>query len=316
MLSPDPSAYKQMQFPRGRFALPGWSVLAVDGADSAAFLQAQTMNDVRALQPRQWQWNGWLNPKGRLHALFALLRTGEATFVLVVPDLPAAELGAALQRYVFRSKVRVDAGAGWHVLGEFATADAPGDANVDANVDANAEPRVDADKALLGNDGTWTLDMAGGRRMHLSRESIAAMPADAGPPSTGAGAWMEHDLRYGLPRLPASQREKWTPQMLSLQRLHAYSLSKGCYPGQEIVARTHYLGQAKRSLHLVTGEALAPGADVRGQDEQSLGSIVCADAQGRLALGVLGDFDHAATLQSGGHPAWPVRLDEGLQRPL
>ena len=55
-------------------------------------------------------------------------------------------------------------------------------------------------------------------------------------------------MRHGLPRLPASQREQWTPQQLALDRLAAYSVKKGCYPGQEIVARTHFLGKAKRSL--------------------------------------------------------------------
>ena len=62
--------------------------------------------------------------------------------------------------------------------------------------------------------------------------------------------WFAHDLHAGLPRLPASQREQWTPQQLSLERLHAFSVKKGCYPGQEIVARTHFLGKAKRGLVL------------------------------------------------------------------
>src|SRR3546814_3526677 len=58
--------------------------------------------------------------------------------------------------------------------------------------------------------------------------------------------WAAFDLAHGLPRLAESQIEKWTPQQLSLERLHAYSVKKGYYPGQEIVARTHFLGQAKR----------------------------------------------------------------------
>ena len=66
-----------------------------------------------------------------------------------------------------------------------------------------------------------------------------------------AQAWIEQDLRHGLPRLPVSQREAWTPQMLSLQRLRAYSLSKGCYPGQEPVARLHYRGHPNRGLRVL-----------------------------------------------------------------
>jgi folate-binding protein YgfZ len=263
------------------------------------------MNDVPALQPRQWHWNGWLSPKGRLHALFAVLRMGDAAFALVVPDMPASELGNALQRYVFRSKVRLGAAVDWQVQGEFAPAGDPGH----------------ADMATLAPGGEWTLDMAGGRRMHVFRDEHAAAATDAAlacadPASVGGDAWIEHDLHHGLPRLPAAQRDAWTPQMLSLQRLHAYSLSKGCYPGQEIVARTHYLGQAKRSLHLLAGNNLVSGGEVRDGAGLVVGSIICADPHSRLALAVLGVFDHESPLLSGGSPAREIALADGLQRPL
>ena len=66
------------------------SILQAMGAEAASFLQAQAMNDVLALAPGQWQWNGWLNPKGRVIALFALLRTSADSFLVVLPDFPAA----------------------------------------------------------------------------------------------------------------------------------------------------------------------------------------------------------------------------------
>ena len=306
MLSPAPSPYKPTHVPDGRFALPAWSVLRVEGPDAGAFLQAQTMNDVAALQPGRWQWNGWLNPKGRLHALFALLRMDESAFLLALPDMPAAELGTALQRYVFRSKLRLEAGDAWQVHGEFAPA--PGSSGADV---ATATP-----------EGGWILDMGSatiGRRLHLSRATGTAIgETDAAvAPGADADAWMEQDLRHGLPHLSAPQREAWTPQMLSLQRLRAYSLSKGCYPGQEIVARTHYLGHAKRSLRLLSGDGLVAGGDVVLADTgQAVGSIVCVHSHSRLALAVLGDFNHAAALQSADHPVQQVALADGLQRPL
>ena len=73
------------------------------------------------------------------------------------------------------------------------------------------------------------------------------------PPPSHAG--QAFDLEHGLPRLPASQAEHWTPQQLSLERLGAFSVKKGCYPGQEIVARTHFLGKAKRGLALLEGSS-------------------------------------------------------------
>ena len=98
----------------------------------------------------------------------------------------------------------------------------------------------------------------------------------------------KHDLRHGLPRLPESQREQWTPQQLSLDRLDAYSVRKGCYPGQEIVARTHFLGKAKRTLVLFESDApLAPGSAV-GDGARDIGEIICAQAGvPALALAVM-----------------------------
>jgi len=75
--------------------------------------------------------------------------------------------------------------------------------------------------------------------------------------------WRAEDLVHGLPRLDAAQSEQWTPQMLSLERLRAFSVRKGCYPGQEIVARTHFLGKQKRELVLLRGDApFEAGGDI------------------------------------------------------
>ena len=303
MLSPAPSPYKQTRLPRSRFLLPGWSVLAVEGPDAAAFLHAQTMNDVLALHIRQWHWNGWLNAKGRLHAVFGLLRTADTEFALVVPDMPSGELGAALQRYVLRRKLRLDAAHAWRVCGEFAGAHDP----------------ASADIATATAQGGWILDFgtpATDRRLHLVPAVDADPSPDADAADTGPQAWFAADLRDGLPRLPAAQREAWTPQMLSLQRLRADSLSKGCYPGQEIVARTHYLGQAKRRLHLLAGEGLCAGAEVRGASGALLGRLACSHPDGQLALGVLGALEPGVGLHVAGIHTREEALYDGLQRPV
>jgi folate-binding protein YgfZ len=128
-------------------------------------------------------------------------------------------------------------------------------------------------------------------------------------------AWREADLRHGLPRLGPAQVEAWTPQMLSLDRLRAFSLKKGCYPGQEIVARTHYLGQAKRGLVLVAGDALREGealADGRGA---AVGTLVCVDAAGTLGLAVANVESVDASTTVGGRAVERRALAGGLQRP-
>ncbi|MCA1714944.1 MAG: folate-binding protein, partial [Gammaproteobacteria bacterium] len=91
------------------FALPGSDrpILGLSGSEAAAFAQAQFMNDVAALAVGHWQWNGWLTPKGRVIALFALVKLAEDSLWLVLPDADAGELAIQLQRFVFRSKVAI-----------------------------------------------------------------------------------------------------------------------------------------------------------------------------------------------------------------
>src|SRR3546814_95283 len=102
------------------FALPGHAVVALQGPDSLAFAHAQFMNDVRPLDDGQWQWSGWLSPKGRVLALFVLLRRSPESIWLVLPDADAQAFADALKRFVFRSKVAISVRDDLHVAGCFA----------------------------------------------------------------------------------------------------------------------------------------------------------------------------------------------------
>ena len=289
MLSPAPLPFKTMMdfcsFPR----LSGFTLLQVSGPEAAAFLQAQTMNDVLTLTTGQWQWNGWLNPKGRVIALFALLKAADEQFLAILPDFPAAELLPRLQRFVFRARVQLQ------VVADLACA-----------VDIGVEPRQEAGQVLdFSGDG-------GQRRLLLLP---VASPLLGDPDPETDARWYGMDLAHGLPRLPESQREAWTPQMLSLERLSAFSLKKGCYPGQEIVARTHYLGQAKRQLVRLAGTTLAAGSEILDDTGRPLGSLVCANAEGHEGLAVMAAADSALRLTNGSLVT-RLKLQGGLQRPL
>ena len=102
------------------FRLPGHDLLSIAGRDATAFAQAQFMNEVAALPVGHWQWNGWLTPKGRVIALFALLKRDAETLWLLLPDTDATDLAAKLQRYVFRSKLVLAARDDLHANGRFA----------------------------------------------------------------------------------------------------------------------------------------------------------------------------------------------------
>jgi tRNA-modifying protein YgfZ len=276
------------------FALPDHGVLELAGPDAAAFAQAQCMNDVAALGDRQWQWNGWLTPKGRLVALFALLRLDGERFWLVLPDYPAAALGDRLQRFVFRSKLGLQVRDDLRLAGAFA---APAQA---------AGPVV----ATL-EDAAIELDMGADGGPRTLRIGSSQAPADA----QASARWRAFDLAHGLPRLPVPQSEQFTPQMLSLQRLDAFSVRKGCYPGQEIVARTHFLGQSKRGLALLASERPLPdGAEV-GDGERVIGTIAggASDPDGHVALAVL-PHERGQALYVAGHPVRERPLREGLAR--
>jgi tRNA-modifying protein YgfZ len=249
--------------PDGEFLLPDHRVLALSGRDAAAFAHAQFMNDVAGLPVGSWQWNGWLTPKGRLVALFALLKRDEQALWLLLPDADPAELATALQRFVFRSKVTLETRTDLVAFGSFSP---PSRASMAQAVELNGDG-IELD---LGAEG---------------RPRALRIGAGVGSTGDGSDRWTAFDLEHGLPRLPPSQTEQWTPQQLSLDRLRAYSVKKGCYPGQEIVARTHFLGQAKRGLVLLeAGATLAAGAGVH-DGKRTLGTIV--SGVDRLALAVM-----------------------------
>jgi folate-binding protein YgfZ len=277
------------------FALPDHRVVGLSGRDAVAFAQAQFMNDVAALAPGHWQWNGWLTPKGRVVALFALLRVDEEQVWLVLPDADPVTFAAALQRFVFRSKLAVAVREDLRVEGAF---QAPAQAR-DAAWHGQPDTRLELD---VGGEG-------GARTLRIVSASTAAHdPARV-------AAWAAFDLEHGLPRLPATQTDHWTPQQLSLERLRAFSVKKGCYPGQEIVARTHFLGKVKRGLTLLEGEGpLAAGEDLHAADAV-LGHLVAATpGPAHLALAVV-PLEHASErLQVAGTPVRERTLRAGLAR--
>jgi folate-binding protein YgfZ len=275
------------------FALPDHRVVSLSGRDAVAFAQAQFMNDVAGLASGHWQWSGWLTPKGRVLALFALLHVDAETLLLVVPDADPAAFAAALQRFVFRSKVVIAVREDLYVEAAFA---APARAR-GARLDGDPGQGIELD--VGGEQGPRTLRIV----------STGSAAGDA----AAQAAWAAFDLAHGLPRLPASQADRWTPQQLSLERLGAFSVKKGCYPGQEIVARTHFLGKAKRGLALFEGEGpgVAPGGMLT-EGAQAVGEIV-STANG-LALGVLGLEQARDGLQAGGTALRPHPLRAGLAR--
>ena len=275
------------------FALPDHHVLALQGRHAVAFAQAQFMNDVALLGDGQWQWNGWLTPKGRVVALFALLRRDAETLWLLLPDTEPATLASQLKRYVFRSNVAFHVRDDLLVSGAFAPP-------VQARNAASAETDDGVELDLSGAGGPRRLRV-GGVRTNVDQRELSR--------------WRLFDLQHGLPRLAQDQVEQWTPQQLSLERLKAYSVKKGCYPGQEIVARTHFLGKAKRGLMRLQGAGVGALGEVMAGDDadaRAVGRMVCAE--GNEGLAVLPLEAGYGAFTTGGQPCACLPLLDGLAR--
>jgi tRNA-modifying protein YgfZ len=286
--------------------LTHFSVLMIEGADAEIFIHSQSMNDVTALAPGQWHWNGLLNPKGRLIALFALVRMQPGTIWLVSPDFSAEKLLTHLQRFIFRSKVKLSINRQLQAYATFAPSLGGPD-----NDHSSADYILSVEPPGLG------LNMSGDHTIRylwlLPNSNISATVSH----TIADDQWREIDLQHGFPRLSDDQSEAWTPQMLSLERFNAFSVKKGCYPGQEIVARTHFLGQSKRRLvgvkdknaGLVAGQSLM-------HEGKTVGQIVSANGSKTFALAVVNVQTEIANTSENLSDFDLLPLFNGLQRPV
>jgi folate-binding protein YgfZ len=228
--------------------------IVLEGSDAIAFAHAQFSSDLHALATGAWQWSAWLDPQGRVRALLQIARTGEERLLLLLRGGRAQPLAEALRRYVFRSHVAIE------VQASRALADAP---------PAPHGTLVDTGDIVLGC-GDYSLRIA---------DSVDDVTQ----------AWRLAAIRAGHPWLPDAALDTLLPPALSLERLGAVSFAKGCFPGQEIVARLHYRGGNKRHLYRVgASNALAPGTPLLAADD-TVGVILdCArTGKGQEALAVL-----------------------------
>jgi hypothetical protein len=228
-----------------------YGLLAVTGVDARDFLHAQLTNDIANLAPERAVLAGWCTAKGRLLASFLVIPSREGFLLQLARDLAPA-VAKRLSMFVLRSKVKIaDESAAWTQYGIWDT---------DLNV------------AGVAWDGdTVTVRVGEGRFFKMGR----ALSMTCGKPEE---AWTLREIRAGRPLVSAATQDQFVPQMLNFEALGAIDFQKGCYPGQEIVARAQYRGQVKRRMvHVHTN--LKPG-------EQFDGGIVVDSAAGE-ALAVM-----------------------------
>jgi tRNA-modifying protein YgfZ len=254
------------------------ATMRVSGPDAETFLQGQFTNDVAALSVGAAQYSAWCSPKGRMLANFLLLRTGAATFEILLPASMIAALRKRLAMFVLRSKVTIeDTSAEWVRIG------VGGPTAAAALRAASIEPPARFHCRTL--DGALIAGVAGGRYMVLvppataepfwDRVSSAARPA-AFP------VWQWLTIQAGVPIVTAATTDHLVPQMANWDALDGVSFRKGCYTGQEIVARTQYLGRLKERTFLAHVEATPPAPGERlyspAFGDQACGTVLNAAA--------------------------------------
>jgi tRNA-modifying protein YgfZ len=255
----------------------GLSAIGIDGEDAAAFLQGQLSNDVDSLDIGKCQWTSYNSAKGRMLANLRLWRESETRFgALIAADLADAMI-KRLSLFVLRAKVRLtDQTTRYAVIG------VAGPAASDAirSVFAIAPQ---ADVAIVAGDRHATVIGLGEARFAIAARTesanvIATDLARYASESDGA-MWRWGSIRDGVPLITKATSDQFVPQMLNWDALDGISFQKGCYPGQEIVARMRYLGRLKERLYgfcVRSDGAVEPGARIFGAGfgETPCGTVV------------------------------------------
>lgn len=279
-----------------------FTLIRVTGADAAAFLQGQFTQDIRKLAEEPLLLAAWCNAKGRVITVMRLVAMDDA-IGLIVPHSMSEAIVRRLSLFRLRARVQFAiAGAEWQ-----ATALAADD-DLAMLETAGLLPNVD-DSAVVRNSQLVAFDAGG-----TPRCIEIFGPTDAF--SSGGlmfrqalddSAWRAALIAAGIPTIAEETSEQYTPHMLNLDLLGAISFTKGCYTGQEVVARTEHLGKAKRRLfHYRLESGSASIGDKLAHNEQDAGEIV--DVSGREILAIVPVDLSDETLRLGAQAAKPVAV--------
>ena len=241
--------------------LEHYGLLHAAGADARAFLHAQLTNDLQNLPPGRARYAGWCSAKGRLLATFLVVPHADGFLLQLSRDLVPVVL-KRLSMFILRSKVKLtDASGQWAQYGVW-------------------DPDAGEALAVSERDGAIAIGIDAGRRLVLAPEGH--LTADA-----PAGEWMLAEVRAGRPLIGQPTQDQFVPQMVNLELAGGVDFRKGCYPGQEVVARAQYRGAVKRRMYRLRGAAMTPGQELYSDDAPGQPSGMVVNAAGEESLAVL-----------------------------
>ena len=254
-------------------------LVEVRGADAAAFLQGQFSNDVRKVDATRAQLSSYNSAKGRMLAVLHVMRAGDEAFLL---EVHRSVLDATLKRlkmFVLRSKVTL--------------------AETDRELHGIAGPDAPAALRALGLPAPAApLECATAGEFSVMRR-LGPTPRFSLVAPTGAGLgarlaahaapgepldWQRLDLEAGVPTIYPTTQDRFVAQMCNLDALGGISFDKGCYTGQEIIARVHYRGAVKRHMESRRLDGPPPAPGTRLPDGEVVDAVALAGGPGSLAL--------------------------------
>ncbi len=289
------------------------ALISAGGEDAGSFLQGQLSNDIRLVSATHSKIAGYCTPQGRMLAIFRIFMR-DGTYFLQVPASLLEPTLKRLRMFVLRAKVRLDdAGGSWMRIG----VSGPG---TPAALSAEGLVPPDTADACATDRGVTVLRIAG----PVPRFELIAAGEVMAPlwkrlrtrlTAVGAGVWSWLDIAAAIPTVLPQTLEQFVPQMANLDLVGGISFNKGCYPGQEIVARMHYLGRLKQRMvraRVDTGTQPGPGAPVYAPDftGQSAGTVVDARPAPE------GGFDVLAVIQLSSIHNGELKLDSPAGRAL
>ncbi len=255
-------------------ALPYIRVLRVVGSDATTFLQGQLSRRIDNLSPEMSALAGWHDARGKVRVVFRVLPF-EAGYLLIAPADLAEELQSTLSLFVLRADVRIELTDLVCAGLVSAPEDMPGDLPSEANAVRISGARTD----ICVAPGCW--------------HSIGPPEALPLAGDVNCAAVVAAEIRAGLPQVDAHTTLRYVPHMLNLDKLGALDFEKGCYPGQEVIARTEHLGSVKRRARLFIADASTapskvPAAEtpITNSDHERIGEVLRAahEADGSLVM--------------------------------
>jgi tRNA-modifying protein YgfZ len=222
--------------------LDSLGVLRARGADAMQFLQGQLSNDVSLLRPEVALLAGYHNPQGRVLALLRLVQVAGDDLLMIVPRGLIAPLVTRLSKFILRAKVKLaDESGEWRVTPAVPASDstpAPPAHALPATVGAVARVAQTLVVCVGETPVRWLLVAPLAQPAPLPSGCVSAEPQ----------SWQRLQIAAGLPQVYTATSEQFVAQMLNLDVLGAIAFDKGCYTGQEVIARAHYRGRVKRRM--------------------------------------------------------------------